>query len=419
MGQVSRKTEIGPIDGTPEKRMFWSIISDYDLKTGLCELIDNALDLWRQQTKPPPLTIDIMLDPNRQMISVQDNAGGVREAELRLLLAPGGSRNDPSAPIVGIFGVGSKRAGIALGERVEIRTRYSKERSFQIDITKDWLQSPDWELAAYEIPDIAAGTTRVDISELRRTFADDDVEEVRNALGEIYAWFIGRGCTITLNGKKIKRHSFDSWAYPPGFEPRAVKFDVSLAPDGTISVKMVGGLILDRNAEGENYGVYFYCNRRLIVKELRTREVGYFVTSEAGVPHFDASLCRVIVELEGPAVLMPWNSSKTAINFAHPAFQHIRQTLIQLTSYYSSLSRRLKDDWERSVLRHTEGEVEEADEPERNVTSKNPLVLPPLPRVNKPRVEKLKALNKTQIRAFPDKVDHILSWPGMQRIPIG
>ena len=34
MNEVIRKTEIHPIDGTPEKRMFWSIISDYDLKTG-------------------------------------------------------------------------------------------------------------------------------------------------------------------------------------------------------------------------------------------------------------------------------------------------------------------------------------------------------------------------------------------------
>ena len=43
---VTRKTELDIIDGTPEKRLFLSIISDYDLRTGLCELIDNALDLW-------------------------------------------------------------------------------------------------------------------------------------------------------------------------------------------------------------------------------------------------------------------------------------------------------------------------------------------------------------------------------------
>jgi hypothetical protein len=32
---------------------------------------------------------------------------------------------------------------------------------------------------------------------------------------------------------------------------------------------------------------------------------------------------------------------------------------------------------------------------------------------------KFALLVELKARAFPDKVDHILSWPGMQRIPIG
>src|SRR6266849_8130396 len=114
MDMITRKTEIEPIDGTPVKRMFWSIISDYNLKTGLCELVDNALDLWVQGNRTKPLAISINLDVDRQLISVKDDAGGVRRDELRLLVAPGESRNEPGAELIGIFGVGSKRAGIAL-----------------------------------------------------------------------------------------------------------------------------------------------------------------------------------------------------------------------------------------------------------------------------------------------------------------
>jgi DNA gyrase/topoisomerase IV subunit B len=76
MSGVSIKTEIGPVDGTPEKRMFWSIISDYDLKTGLCELIDNALDIWISGDKKKIQTIEIDLDVDQQLISVKDNVGG-------------------------------------------------------------------------------------------------------------------------------------------------------------------------------------------------------------------------------------------------------------------------------------------------------------------------------------------------------
>ena len=62
---ISRKTEIAPVDGTPVKRMFWSIISDYDFKTGICELVDNAIDLWMLAARSNSLTIDLLLEAER------------------------------------------------------------------------------------------------------------------------------------------------------------------------------------------------------------------------------------------------------------------------------------------------------------------------------------------------------------------
>jgi hypothetical protein len=166
-----------------------------------------------------------------------------------------------------------------------------------------------------------------------------------------------------------------------------------------VNVAITSGLIRDRDPDADNYGVYFYCNNRLIVKELRTREVGYFVTSEAGVPHPDASLCRAIVQLNGPARLMPWNSSKTGINTAHPVFQLLRPRIIQLVSHFSSLSRRLKDDWDDSVFGHNRGKITETAVSDPSSPVK--LRLPELPRVNKTQGEQLKARNKKKIRDQP------------------
>lgn len=231
---VTRKTEVEPIDGTPEKRLFWSIIADYDLATGLTELIDNAVDIWMSIKNRGPLSVELTLDAERQLVTIVDNAGGVRR---------------------------------------------------------------------------------------------------------------------------------------------------------------------DRDPSSENYGVYIYCNNRLIAKELRMREVGYFVGSEAGVPHPDASLCRAIVRLNGPAKLMPWNSSKTGINFGHTCFAQLRPTLIQLVAHFSSLSRRLKDDWDGRVLKHANGEVQEV--PAEQVGAGKKLVLPPLPRVQKRHHEQLRARNREVIAAKP------------------
>lgn len=399
MKVVRQKRQLGTLDGTPDKRMYWSIISDYDLKSSICELIDNAIDLWTERKSAKDLEIILALDIDRQLIQIVDTAGGVREEDLRLLVAPGASSNSPDAETIGIFGVGSKRAVVALAETVAIRTRYAKSMSFQIDISKDWLESEDWEIPHFEIPEIDEGSTKIDLSALRKSLVIEDVEELSQHLEVTYAKFLRSGVNISLNGVEAKAQSFENWAFPKGFEPRKASFSPKMLEYKDVRIEIFAGLILDRDAVGENYGVYFYCNDRLIVKELKVRDVGYFISSEAGVPHPDASLCRAIVKIRGPAKLMPWNSSKSAINFGHPIFQLLRPTLIQLVTHFSSLSRRLKNDWDKEVFAHKRGEIQSI-EPIDSIGVKK-LVLPTLPRVNRTHVEVLKADNKKNIHDQP------------------
>src|SRR5260221_7254905 len=102
---VDSKREIQPVDGTPVKRLILSIISDYDLKTGLCELVDNAIDQWSDRGFSGELTVELSLDVERQLISVRDNAGGVSHDCLPLLITPGRSRNVPPSVIIRVFRV--------------------------------------------------------------------------------------------------------------------------------------------------------------------------------------------------------------------------------------------------------------------------------------------------------------------------
>ena len=76
MPKVTTKRQVGVLDGTPHKRMFWSIVSDYDTATALCELIDNALDLWVIGGAQKELQVRLSLDSERQLIEVRDTAGG-------------------------------------------------------------------------------------------------------------------------------------------------------------------------------------------------------------------------------------------------------------------------------------------------------------------------------------------------------
>lgn len=399
MASPARRVEVGTIDGTPKKRLFWSIISDYDLKTAVCELVDNAIDHWIAAGRLKSLRVSIDLDAARQTISVRDNAGGVSPERLDVLVAPGGSLNDPNSVVVGVFGVGSKRAGVALGEVVEIRTRKGRGPSMAVEIDPDWLSSDEWEIAKYEVPEIEAGTTEVIISRMRRPFRADAILALKTHLADTYARFLAVNCVLLLNDEAIAPEFFDAWAYPPEYPPRNMKFELDYGGDGAVRVEITAGLIRDRNPEIENYGVYFYCNDRQIVKELRVRDVGYFVASEAGVPHPDASLCRVIVSLTGPAKLMPWTSNKSGINFDHQVFQDIRGKIVQFVSYYSKLSRRTKDNWGSKVFQFDEGDIEEIS-PE-DATPAGKLKLVALPRAHKSSLDVLRTKNASILKHEP------------------
>jgi hypothetical protein len=296
-------------------------------------------------------------------VRVTDNAGGVAKEDLELLVAPGASGSVASRHSIGNFGVGGKRAGIALGQLVEIRTRFGNGPTYGLEISDDWLGQDDtWEIMAFEANEIEAGTTEVRISKVRQGFDLNSISDLEHILSETYAKLVGRNCQIQLNGKAVLRTEFDHWAYPKGFEPVSSTYKFSPDEDSkhNVAVKITAGLISDRDPVEENYGVYFYCNKRLILAHEKSAQVGYY-KGGAGVPHPDASLCRVIVELDGPPEMMPWTSNKSGINWSHPTFSQLQSQIIELTKKFTTISRRMKNSKETDVYPHTTGEIIELD----------------------------------------------------------
>jgi hypothetical protein len=385
------KREAKILDGTPEKRLFWSIIQDYDLETSICELTDNALDLYLRGKRATPVFIRIDLDIDRQLIRIEDNAGGVRESELELLVRPGGTGNSRDRDGIGYFGVGSKRAVVALGENTTILSRYNAEKSYRIDIDYDWLKVESWEIPAYTVDPISERTTIVEVSKLRTPLTSADEGILRQHLSMTYARYLAsRKINISLNGTTVTPITFDKWAYPPKFLPRDFKFDLKTSEGERVVCEMVGGLVREKVAGGDDYGVYFYCNDRLIAKELKDREVGY-ISGKAGIPHSDAALCRVIVSLRGAVKEMPWNSTKSAIVYSHATFRALQDGLIQLVAEYSSLSRRLRGSWTTEVFEHKAGKPLELKVRDPQEIKKSHL--PPLPTVIKRRIDHLRESN--------------------------
>lgn len=375
------KKEIAKLNATPSKRIFYSIIADYDLNRSICELVDNGLDVWVRGKKARAISINIKLDQLQQTITVDDDAGGLPRADLRYVVGPGETGTNPTDETIGIFGVGTKRAVVALAQDVKITTRFPKDKTYQIDFDDNWLKDDDWELPVYEVDEIPEGKTIVELQKLRSPVTDEGIAHLKEHLQTTYAKFLtGKAVTLKLNGESISPLFFENWAYPPKYSPRRYT-GILHSEHGDVRVEALAGLSRESSPAAGEYGVYFYCNDRLVARALKTFDVG-FTKGLAGLPHPKVSLTRVLVSLNGDARTMPWNSSKSDISTKHPVFLALHAWLVQVVKGYASLSRIWMGDWPNKVFKHTTGTIEEVHIVDFPAVTKS--FLPPLPK-SKPR----------------------------------
>jgi hypothetical protein len=397
------KELIDTIDATPSKRLYLSIIADYDISKGICELIDNALDIWIKNERRTKLRIEVNLDLTQQTIFVSDNAGGIGKANLSNIVGPGHTSNNEKDETIGIFGVGTKRAVVALAMAIKIRTRNLRETTFQVEFDDDWLlNSDDWRLPVYAVADIEPNSTTIELTKLRIRLDEEKLENLRLHLGKTYNRFLThKNLEIFLNSDAIVPISFEKWAYPPNYEPRHYSGSIPTSTGEVVAIEAIGGLTMESNPSGGDWGVYIYCNDRLIVAGLKTFDVG-FATGLAGKPHPDISLLRVLLFINGSAKFMPWNSSKSDINSSNEIFLVIRNWLVQVVKDYASLSRRFnKFDgaWPENVFKYDTGVIKEVLI--QDFGTANTSYLPPLPE-SKPRYpEKIKSVNKAVAQIKP------------------
>jgi len=396
------KKLVDVVDATPSKRLFLSIIADYDLNRAICELIDNALDIWVRNGRAAALSINIILDTNQQHISVIDDAGGVSESELSFVVGPGHTGTIDTDETIGIFGVGTKRAVVALAQDISIRTR-QKDKTFLIEFDDDWIrESEEWELPVYEVDSIPQRTTHIQMYRLRKTITDEASSQLIDHLGATYSRFLSDDrVDIQIDGQSIEPITFYDWAYPPKYEPREYHGEIPTQDGCLVKVRALAGLTTESSPAGGEYGVYVYCNDRLIARALKTYDVG-FTSGMAGKPHADISLARVILSLHGEARLMPWNSSKSDIDPSHEVFIALRQWLLHVVKDYTSLARRFskyEGGWPENVFKYRDGEIHDVEIP--SFPEVNTSYLPPLPR-SKPRFASVvKQANKAVAKSKP------------------
>jgi hypothetical protein len=127
--------------------------------------------------KPMPFRSILTSIPINKAFCQTDNSGGVVVTELRKLISPGESSTTGEDSTIGVFGVGSKRAVVALAQHVQITTRYQTSNTYRITYDDEWLKSDSWELPYSLVEDgLPASTTSIQLSRLRFKI-DRDITE--------------------------------------------------------------------------------------------------------------------------------------------------------------------------------------------------------------------------------------------------
>ena len=353
------KKQIGTLDAVPSKRLFLSIIADYDLNKSICELIDNAFDMWTRNGRSTDVNISVTLDRHDARIVVEDDAGGVARENLTFIVGPGQSGSGATDDTIGIFGVGTKRAVVALSRDIRIVTRVPGAATFQVEFDDNWLRDEDWGLPLFEVDNISEGTTRVELARLRVGIGEDAEKLLRSHLGATYAkLLVMPGVGLTLNNKAIEPRFFDQWSYPPNYGPRRFSGKHRTPQGRDVTLEVIAGLSNESSPASGEYGVYFYCNDRLVAPAMKSIDVG-FAKGLAGLPHPKVSLTKVIVSMTGDAVAMPWNSSKSEISTNHHTFLALHDWLVNVVSDYARISRVWIGQWPEKVFAHQTGVVTE------------------------------------------------------------
>jgi hypothetical protein len=389
---------VGYIDVTPDKRIIQSIASDIDLKKGILELVDNAIDEWRLRGNPT-LKVELTLNVNDKSLTYSDNAGGIKESNLNMILQPGGTTRKSEEVSIGEFGIGSKRAIVALSRDAEVISRFESADTFKIVVDDSWASSDSWKIPKYRTAQIEPGSTRIVFRSSKFDFNLEILREVKRLLAETYCFVLSKRFTLRVNKQGVKPNAFKDWAFPRhGRHPRTYKTFISV--DGRrVNVAATIGLMRESSQTGE-YGFDFFCNDRMILKNYKGPEIG-FTTGILGYPHAAIAWFKGIVRITGANADMPWNSTKSGLDFSNPIVQPLKDKLVTLAKPYVQLSRRLAGDSKKQIAAFPAGHIETVNLTSQEELALSPDDVPQLPPGKRSQADALLSQNRAQIKKFP------------------
>jgi len=349
---------IDNFDAIPKKNIIKALLSDTDKYTAILELIDNSYTSWLQKELSNPLNIIMEIDNKDQILKYIDNAGGMNIDDIKAFLRIGDTTAEEKHRGISLYGVGAKRSSFFLSDTFEVITRRNNEKTLKVTIPRDWLNENSWKYDIYGTDDIEPNSTILTFKEVKFSLDDTYVIELSKKISSSFRVIIGKNFSVSVNGKPIESPPEYEWAYLPWFKPSKHHYKVTVG-EMIADVTFTLGL-LNKSSQVGNYGFDIICNGRLIVENLRDPEIG-FREGELGKPHARLARFKGLIEFNGPVGIMPWNSTKTGLDYSKPLFKMIKERLIMYSKPYIRESNRQSVEGSSSSIPDVTEPIKEID----------------------------------------------------------
>lgn len=346
------------VPASPVKSFFVTMLTrDIQLADAILDLLDNCVDgILRTKGKAVEsyegFFATITFDKTHFMI--HDNCGGIpwdlHDYAFRLGSPPHQPKRK-KLPMVGVYGIGMKRAVFKIGQHCLITTRHDPD-SYEVEIIPDWLvDESDWSLpVAPAKKTMKEPGTTIYISQLNegiaKTFgegAEAFHSELFRRVAEQYAFIIAKGFRVTINKTAVEPRPTRLVFMPPtgkrtsGIAPFMYKADV----DG-VQVFLAIGLTrpiptAEEVAEEDSSGQTRYktlaagwtvvCNDRAVVYCDRTELTGW---GEEDIPRYHTQFIAIsgIVEFRSAdAAKLPTTTTKRGIDAASPLYLQVKNKM--------------------------------------------------------------------------------------------
>lgn len=313
--------------------------SGYKFRDALAEYIDNSFQQALKASDPSKVRIEVSYGSNGPIyyLEITDNAGGAKIEDAVNFIRPGASGNDSTSESFGLFGIGGKIAGLSVvKEAVIVKSRAIGEKGFQITLDKKEIETKsDWMFDVIPLQtdsNVEEGTTTVILhgipSEEALNLKNTTLADYRKRYAYLLTSNDGKVPKIFLDGKEVvprdpREDMLSSEEAPKNCEPthyidskeiRSVQQDNDLHLD-KLEFEAIVGVRPESSTIGES-GAAIYCNNRLIETNSQIAINPSFNNEEESRIHpaSDKAWVNAVVNVKGPANLMPWTSRKDGLD---------------------------------------------------------------------------------------------------------